>query len=88
MKKSKDFNIIPNITPLKPLWNKTLWKKTKNIDDKSKYPFSEEFDDIFFKMTSQKKLTMFLLKVIILKKDGAQKNTMNLRSESLALDQD
>ena len=48
MKKSKDFNIIPNITPLKPLWNETVWKKKQNIDDKSTYPFSEEFDDIFF----------------------------------------
>ena len=48
MKTSKDFKIIPNITPLKPLWNKTVWKKTHNIDDKRTYPFSEEFDDIFF----------------------------------------
>ena len=48
MKTSKDFKIIPNITPLKPLWNKTVWKETQNIDDKRTYPFSEEFDDIFF----------------------------------------
>ena len=48
MKKFEDFNSMPNITPLKPLWNETVWKKTQNIDDKNTYPFSEEFDDIFF----------------------------------------
>ena len=48
MKKIEAFNSKHNITPLKPLWNETLWKKSDNEDNKNTYPFSEEFDDIFF----------------------------------------